>query len=219
MDAISSTLIEFKGDVNSTAHYLRKDSKILVTVPHAYSVSDDIESHPRDFAALEAAKRLLGPHTLLHVGTLDRHLEADLNRETTTEASRDYHEFIDWWIRTHPDGILVDVHSFPKEDFNWKNSTTTLKRDTYATSPLVILLPEENSVFAQQLARGLTKDVYQGTSVVKIVNMGCKKSVLLEFREDEKGGLESPETADRVRDTLLAFSLVKARLARHEIVP
>jgi hypothetical protein len=205
MDAISSALIRLEGDVNATAHYLMNDAKILVTVPHAYSVSDDLESHPRDFAALEAAKRLLGPHALLHVGTLDRHLEADLNRETTTEASRKYHEFIEWWIKTHPDGILVDVHSFPKEDFNWKNSTTTLERDTYATSPLVVLLPEKNSEFAREIARGLTSDVYQGTDVVKIVNMGCKKSVLLEFREDEKGGLESPETADKVRDTFACF--------------
>jgi hypothetical protein len=206
MDAISSTLDKFQGDVIATAHYLMNDAKILVTVPHAYSLSDDLESHPRDFAALEAAKRLLGPHTLLHVGTLDRHLEADLNRETTTEASRDYHEFIEWWIRTHPDGILVDVHSFPKEDFNWKNPTTTLKEDTYATSPLVVLLPEENSEFARGLAGGLTRDVYQGTDVLKIVNMGCKKSVLLEFREDEKRGLENPEKADRVGNKIFLFS-------------
>lgn len=181
------------------------DASILVTVPHAFAYKDDYESHSRDFAALEAAERLCSHKSaILHAGALDRHQDADLNRETTTEASREYHEFIEWWISTHPYGILLDVHSFPSEGFNWKNPTTTLDEDTVVTSDLVILVPEQDNEFALQVAQGRTTDVFQGTRVNKIIHMGCKKSVLLEFRENAEGHLADPAMVDRILSECLS---------------
>jgi hypothetical protein len=142
---------------------------------------------------------------------MGRHQQADLNRTEThvrakdwksAEEREDWHTLVRWWAILHPNGLLIDVHSFP-HGFNWQNNTTTeLKGPTYAKGPLVVLLPVKNSEFGQRLADELgVKSVYQGTEVNAIINMGGKNSVLLEFEE------ESPhvtETAQRVARALYA---------------
>lgn len=173
-------LHKHKGDVDKVAsEFIR--STILITVPHAYA-RDDV-NHSRDRSALRNALKLHGqlPNSLLHVGDIDRR-DADLNR-ATTDLSKEYHEFISLWIQWHPDGVLLDVHSYPP-GFNWKNETTTLKTDVITTDELVCLLPWKHKEFATEFAKSWDiGPAFQGTLVNKIINMGCKKSILLEFNE------------------------------------
>lgn len=188
MTATIKRLLErTKGDVAAAAE-LFGESTVLLTVPHAYSL--EAREHDRDFAAVDAARVLEGaiPGSLVHLGDLDRHREADLNRETT-ELSEDWHWLVRTWIALHPRGRLVDVHSFPK-GFNWNNKTTTLTSPTRAADPVVVLLPVANREFALSVARGITDSVYQGTRENALINMGCKKSVLLEFEEGDARALE-----------------------------
>lgn len=153
------------------------EANVLITVPHAYTAVDI--NHSKDRSALYWARYLHRriPGSFLLVGDVDRRV-ADLNRETQPESKK-FHDTIASWIQDHPEGILIDVHSYPP-GFNWKNETTTLTKDTITTYELVCLVPWENQEFARSLE---IKHTYQGTKVNKIINMGCKKSVLLEFGE------------------------------------
>jgi hypothetical protein len=211
---LRSLLLASKGDVDKAIEAFL-ESEVLITVPHAHSVAPLITGHDSDFVALEAAQVLESEISmeekkcLLHVGHMGRHQQADLNRTETHVAAKDrksakeredWHALVRWWAILHPEGLLIDVHSFP-QGFDWQNNTTTeLKGPTYAEGPLVVLLPVENSEFGQRLADELgVKSVYQGTEVNAIINMGGKNSVLLEFEE------ESPrvtETAQRVARAL-----------------
>jgi len=196
-DTIASLLIDNGCDVGRAVNAFY-DADVLLTVPHAFSFAP--VRHDADFAALEAAqilKNVLGERALLHVGHLDRHQQADLNRAPDASAPadaerRDWQMLVQWWVATHPDGTLIDVHSFPKR-FDWQNNTTTLKKPTEAKGPLVVLLPpNNNSAFGRKFASGLTGDIYQGTEVNAIITMGGRRTVLLEFEEGD--GLETIAT-------------------------
>lgn len=207
-DPIASLLAENGDDVRHAVEAFRKSS-VLLTVPHAYSF--EAVRHDADFAAPAAArilKKKLGARALVHMGNLDRHRQADLNRAPDVGASasagarrREWQEFVRWWVVTHPEGLLIDVHSFPT-GFDWQNSTTTLTEERIAKGPLVVLLPPKDNAFGAEFAEGLTEDVYQGTEVNAIISMGGKRAVLLEFEENE-ALLE--ETAARVGERLLFF--------------
>lgn len=169
-------LIKHRGNVDDAVNDFIS-SNVLITVPHAYTKVDI--NHSKDLTALENAQRIHQQKqgSLLHVGNVDRRV-ADLNRETKPQ-SRDYHYFIELWIKCHPEGELIDVHSYPP-GFNWKNETTTLEQDTITTDELVCLLPVKNQEYAKSWE---IPNTYEGTYVNKIINMGCNKSILLEFNE------------------------------------
>lgn len=173
---IEALLVKNKGDIERAVEEFL-NSNVLITVPHAYTYK--YYNHSKDVTAYENALRIHQrlPDSLLHVGNIDRR-DADLNRETTP-LSKDYHDFIALWIKLHPDGELLDIHSYPP-GMNWKYSTTTLTEDTFTTDELVCLLPVKDSDYARSWG---IPNTYQGTSANKIINMGCKKSILLEFNE------------------------------------
>jgi hypothetical protein len=207
-DTIASLLAENGDDVGRAVEAFH-NSSVLLTVPHARSFKR--VRHDADFAAPAAARILkekLGARALVHMGNLDRHQQADLNRAPDVGASasadaqrREWQEFVRWWVVTHPEGLLIDVHSFPT-GFDWQNSTTTLTEETIAKGPLVVLLPPKDNAFGAEFAEGLTEDVYQGTEVNAIITMGGKRAVLLEF-EEKTGRLE--ETAGGVGERLRSF--------------
>lgn len=164
---------------------------VLITVPHAYSAFLK-PGHPRDFAAQEAAWKLsqnLEDKGVRKIKTLvgdsDRTLEQDLNRGGWDDDGQ-----VEAWIRSNPDGILLDVHSFPKKH-SWKNPTVVLSPgDAEKThAPLVILLPVRDPEFALSFQRALGSSkvqTYQGSGKNKIVNLGIERSVLLEFHEGKE---------------------------------
>lgn len=174
-------LTETKGDVDKAVELFLK-SNVLITVPHAYTKIDI--NHSYDKTALENARKLhkQKPLSLLHIGNVDRR-DADLNRKTKP-LSFEYHYFIKLWIKLHPGGELIDVHSYPP-GFNWRNPTTTLSEEFITTDELVVLLPVKNKEYARSWKdMGGRPILYlQGSEDNYIINMECKKSVLLEFNE------------------------------------
>lgn len=159
---------------------------VLITVPHAFSGVLS-PGHPRDFAAQTAAEELKDAlekqgvkKISMLIGNKDRTYEKDLNRgEWNSE------EQLEKWIQKHPEGILLDVHSFPSRHI-WRNSTVHWRQGDPERSraPLVVLLPVKDRGFAYSFRE--YAQVYQGTSKNKIMNLGIERSVLLEFQEGRK---------------------------------
>jgi hypothetical protein len=174
----------------SDAEKMSLQRPVLLTVPHAYALFPDEPGHPLDNAAETAAKEIVlklrqrdVKKITLMIGKSDRWYQGDLNRfETSDNAPEE-------WVKQNPDGILLDIHSFPK-NHNWKNPISRVTRKVEVEqTPLVILMPIKNTEFAMDLQDVLgpqKSTLFQGSNINRIINIGLKRSILLEFAEDRE---------------------------------
>jgi len=125
-------------------------------------------------------------------------LERDLNRGAWDPRGQ-----VEHWVDENPEGILLDVHSFPAEH-SWQNPTVVWKTGDpeEAQTPLVVLLPVKNQEFALSFQKDIGHEkvqTYQGSTKNKLVNLGVSRSVLLEFHESKEDEWPIDEIGTLVR--------------------